>query len=121
VRIAVSRGSAYDLYLSRGITIAYFVVTLTCFWVPDLSDFDRLIGRLGLVGVLTAFLAIGGAFALFWFIADRVTPHLTAPAFLLSVRDSLIGQNLSLASKMMAIVAITTLLHKAPDFLYKAF
>jgi hypothetical protein len=86
-----------------------------------LSEFDRLIGRLGLAGILTAFLAIGGAFALFWFIADRVTPHLTAPAFLLSVRDSLIGQNLSLASKMMAIVAITTLLHKAPDFVYKAF
>jgi D-alanyl-lipoteichoic acid acyltransferase DltB (MBOAT superfamily) len=117
---ALTDGCVY-MYLSRGITIAYFVVTLTCFWVSDLSEFDRLIGRLGLAGVLTAFLAIGGAFALFWFIADRVTPHLTAPAFLLSVRDSLIGQNLSLASKMIAIGAITTLLHKAPDFVYKAF
>ncbi|MGY8667486.1 MBOAT family O-acyltransferase [Bradyrhizobium sp. UFLA05-109] len=117
---ALTDRTAY-IYLSRGTTIAYFVLALTCLWVPELSDFDRLIGRLGLTGILGAFLAIGGAFALFWFITDRVVPHLAAPTFLLSARDSLIGRNLSLASKMMAIVVITTLLHKSPDFVYKAF
>lgn len=117
---ALTDRTAY-IYLSRGITIAYFVLALTCLWVPELSDFDRLIGRLGLTGILSAFFAVGGAFALFWFIADRVIPHLAAPTFLLSIRDSLIGRNLSLASKMMAIVVITTLLHKSPDFVYKAF
>ncbi|MET4278987.1 MULTISPECIES: MBOAT family O-acyltransferase [unclassified Bradyrhizobium] len=109
------------IYLSRGITIAYFVLALTCLWVPELSDFDRLIGALGLAGILAGFFAIGGAFALFWFIADRMVLHLTTPTLLLSVRDSLIGRNLSLASKMMAIVVVTTLLHKSPDFVYKAF
>lgn len=117
---ALTERTAY-IYLSRGITVAYFVLALTCLWVPELSDFDRLIGRLGLTGLLGAFLAIGGAFALFWFVTDRIVPHLAAPSFVLSVRDSLVGRNLSLASKMMAIVVITTLLHKSPDFVYKAF
>lgn len=109
------------IYFSRGITISYFVLALTCLWMPELSDFARLLGRLGSVGISAAFAGITVAFGLFWFLADQVARHLTAPAFLATIRDSLIGRNLTLASQVMAIVAVTTLLHKSPDFVYKAF
>jgi alginate O-acetyltransferase complex protein AlgI len=109
------------IYLSRGITIAYFVLALTCLWVPELSEFISLLGKLGLTGLSAAFAAIIVCFALFWFIADRIVPRLAAPGFLATIRDSLLGRNLTLAGKMMAIIAVAALLHKSPDFVYKAF
>ncbi|WBL80309.1 hypothetical protein I3J27_07770 [Bradyrhizobium xenonodulans] len=109
------------IYFARGITISYFVLALTCLWMPELSDFAGLLTRLGPAGISAAIAGMTVAFGLFWFIADQVAPHLTAPSFLATIRDSLIGRNLTLASQMMAIVAVTTLLHKSPDFVYKAF
>ncbi|WP_369726034.1 hypothetical protein AB8Z38_15930 [Bradyrhizobium sp. LLZ17] len=109
------------IYLSRGITIAYFVLALTCLWVPELSEFISLLGKLGLTGLSAAFAAIIVCFALFWFIADRIVPRLAAPGFLATISDSLLGRNLTLAGKMMAVIAVATLLHKSPDFVYKAF
>jgi D-alanyl-lipoteichoic acid acyltransferase DltB (MBOAT superfamily) len=109
------------VYFARGVTISYFVLALTCLWTPELSDFTRLIGRLGPAGMSAAFAGIALAFGLFWWLADQVAPRLTASAFLATARDSLVGRNLTLASQMMVIVAVTTLLHKSPDFVYKAF
>ncbi|MBR0797160.1 hypothetical protein JQ615_17345 [Bradyrhizobium jicamae] len=109
------------IYFARGVTISYFVLALTCLWLPELSDFTHLLIRLGPGGISVAFIGIAAAFGLFWFVADYVAPRLTAPALLTTVRDSLIGRNLTLASQMMAIVAVATLLHKSPDFVYKAF
>lgn len=109
------------VYLSRGITIAYFVLALTCLWVPEVSAFNSLLGKLGLTGMSAAFAAIAVCFALFWFIFDCIVPRVAAPDFLATIRDSLVGRNLVLAGKMMAIIAVATLLHKSPDFVYKAF
>ena len=109
------------IYLSRGITIAYFVLALTCLWVPELSEFNSLLGKLGLIGISAAFTAIVVCFALFWFVTDRIVPRVAAPGILATVRGSLVGRNLTLAGKMMAIIAVATLLHKSPDFVYKAF
>lgn len=109
------------IYISRGITVGYFVIALTCLWVPELSNFNSLLAKLGPAGISLAFVAIAVAFALFWFVADHIVPRVTVPEALATIRDSLLGKNLALAGKMMAIVVVATLLHKAPDFVYKAF
>jgi D-alanyl-lipoteichoic acid acyltransferase DltB (MBOAT superfamily) len=109
------------IYLSRGITIAYFVLALTCLWVPQLSDLNRLVGKLGPVGISAVFVVAVVSVGLFWLLADSIFGRVTAPGFLERIRDSLIGQNLTLAGKIMAIVVVATLLHKSPDFVYKAF
>jgi D-alanyl-lipoteichoic acid acyltransferase DltB (MBOAT superfamily) len=109
------------IYLARGVTIAYFVLALTCLWVRELADFDVLIAKLGPVGISAAFAVIAAAFGLFWLVADSILPRATTPVSLKGISDSLTGQNLTLAGKMMAIVVVSTLLHKSPDFVYKAF
>ena len=43
------------------------------------------------------------------------------PRRLSAIQSGEIVRNLTLAGKMMAIFAVATLLHKAPDFVYKAF
>jgi hypothetical protein len=86
-----------------------------------LADFKVLIAKLGPVGISTAFAVIAAAFGLFWLVADSILPRVTTPVSLKRISDSLTGQNLTLAGKMMAIVVVSTLLHKSPDFVYKAF
>ncbi|MBR1171001.1 MBOAT family protein [Bradyrhizobium liaoningense] len=117
---AITETLAY-IYFARGVTISYFVLALTCLWTPELLDFTRLIGRLGAAGMFAAFVGIALAFGSFWWLSDQVAPRLSAPAVLAAARDSLVGRNLTVASQIMAIVAVTTLLHKSPDFVYKAF
>jgi D-alanyl-lipoteichoic acid acyltransferase DltB (MBOAT superfamily) len=116
---AVTETTVY-IYFARGLTVSYFVVALTCLWAPELSEFNRLLGKLGATGILGVFILIAITFALLWLMADYAS-SLTSPAFLTNLSDGLIARNLTLASKMMAILLVVTLLHKSPDFVYKAF
>ena len=77
--------------------------------------------RLGLTGILGTFVLLVAVFAIAAFMVDFVLAHLENWPSLSTIRDGEIVRNLTLASKMMAIFAVATLLHKAPDFVYKAF
>src|SRR5260370_26865144 len=57
------------VYAARGLTIAYFVLALTCLWTPELPQLISLMGRLGLLGLSGAFVAaaINFPFAFFAF------------------------------------------------------
>ena len=109
------------IYFARGVTIGYFIIALTCLWVPELPDFNRLFARLGPVGIAGAFAVVSAVFAAFWFVADSIVARLATPVSWAKIFDGIIAKNLFLASKMMAILVVATLLHKAPDFVYKAF
>ena len=52
---------------------------------------------------------------------DLVQTRIRIPLTLSMTQGGEITKNLHLAGKMMAIIAVATLLHKAPDFVYKAF
>src|SRR3977135_3867600 len=43
---ALTASTAY-IYSSRGLTVGYFVLALTCLWVPELPQFTHLLARLG--------------------------------------------------------------------------
>ena len=117
---ALSEEAAY-IYFARGLTVAYFVLALTCLWATDLHQFTQLVTRLGLTGILGTFVLLVAVFAIAAFMVDFVLAHLENWPSLSTIRDGEIVRNLTLASKMMAIFAVATLLHKAPDFVYKAF
>ena len=52
---------------------------------------------------------------------DLLRSRVHAPLSFSAIQSGEIVRNLTLAGKMMAIFAVATLLHKAPDFVYKAF
>ncbi|NEU97349.1 MBOAT family O-acyltransferase [Bradyrhizobium uaiense] len=116
---ALTESAAY-IYSARGLTVAYFVLALTCLWVPELPQFTALLARLGIAGVATTFVVVAVAFGIAALILDVVQARLRI-LDLSGIKGGVITRNLHLAGKMMAIVAVATLLHKAPDFVYKAF
>jgi hypothetical protein len=79
------------------------------------------VGKLGPVGISAVFVVAAVSVGLFWLLADSILERVKAPSFLPRIRDSLLVQNLRLAGRIMAIVVVATLLHKSPDFVYKAF
>jgi hypothetical protein len=116
----LSEQTAY-VYFARGLTVAYFVLALTCLWATDLHQFTQLVIRLGLTGILGTFVLLVAVFAVAALMVDFVLARVQNPPSLSAIRGGEIVMNLALASKMMAIFAVATLLHKAPDFVYKAF
>ncbi|WP_407165425.1 MBOAT family O-acyltransferase [Bradyrhizobium sp. ORS 111] len=117
---ALTESTAY-IYFARGLTVAYFVLALTCLWVPELPQFTALLARLGFAGVIATFVVVAVAFGVAALILDLAQARLRIPVALSAIQSGEITKNLHLAGKMMAIVAVATLLHKAPDFVYKAF
>jgi alginate O-acetyltransferase complex protein AlgI len=116
---ALTENATY-IYAARGLTIAYFVLALTCLWNPELPQLVSLMGRLGFVGLAGAFVTIAIIFALGSLALDTAKTRVSGVSFA-AVRDGIVTSNLVLAGKMMAVIAVATLFHKAPDFVYKAF
>jgi alginate O-acetyltransferase complex protein AlgI len=114
-------GSTAYIYFARGLTVAYFVLALTCLWVPELPQFTYLLARLGVAGVVGTFVLVAAAFGMAALSLDLVQARIRIPLTLSLTQGGEITKNLHLAGKMMAIIAVATLLHKAPDFVYKAF
>jgi alginate O-acetyltransferase complex protein AlgI len=117
---ALSENAIY-IYFARGLTIAYFVLALTCLWTPELPQLISLMGTLGVLGLSGAFVTLATAFALSALALDTVSSRLRLRVSLAAIRDGVVVRNLGLAGKMMAVLAVATLFHKAPDFVYKAF
>jgi alginate O-acetyltransferase complex protein AlgI len=108
------------IYAARGLTIAYFLLAFTCLWTPELPQLISLMGRLGFAGLAGAFVTVAAGFALGSLALDSVKVRVAEVSFA-TIRDGVVIRNLGLAGKMMAVLAVATLFHKAPDFVYKAF
>lgn len=111
----------FYVYPMRGMTIGYFVLALTCLWVTEMPSFIFLFDRLGISGTVGAFVIVAFGFAAGSFVVDTISKSFKTESFWPGLRHGAIVKNLTLASKMMAILAVASLLHKAPDFVYKAF
>jgi D-alanyl-lipoteichoic acid acyltransferase DltB (MBOAT superfamily) len=116
----LSENTAY-IYFARGLTVAYFVIALTCLWTPEPSQFMALIGRLSFAGMAGAFIMVATLFALAALALDAVSTRIAVWTTFATLQRKAVVGNLALAGKMMAVVAVLSLFHKAPDFVYKAF
>jgi alginate O-acetyltransferase complex protein AlgI len=118
---ALTQTMAYS-YLARGLTFAYFTLALTCLWMPELPQFLALTGRLGTPGLAGALIMLTVAFAGVTLVADAISTGLsTRSTALHTLSGGFVLRNLSLAGKVLAILAIASLFNKSPDFVYKAF
>jgi alginate O-acetyltransferase complex protein AlgI len=118
---ALSQTRTY-VYLARGLTFSYFTVALTCLWEPELPRYLALAGRLGVIGICAAFVLLALGFALSALIFDAGWDWVRARVGSLPVLPGiLIYRNIGLAARILAVLAITSLFNKAPDFVYKAF
>lgn len=118
---ALGQTTAY-IQFARGLTIAYFAQALTCLWVPELQPFLGLCARLGVTGELGAFAVLALGFALATFVWDAAAAWIAAhDDGLRGIASGFFWRNLSLAFRILAVMSITSLFNKAPDFVYKAF
>lgn len=108
------------IYVCRGLTFAYFTVAITCLWV-DMAQLERLIGRLGVIGLVAAMLGLTLAAAIgavLWDVGEALCGKLARRAMQF---ENVVTRNLWLASLIVLIAAISSFYHKAPDFVYRAF
>ncbi|QPF90275.1 MBOAT family O-acyltransferase [Bradyrhizobium commune] len=108
------------IYGARGVTIAFFVLAFTCLWIPGLPQLLSLVQRLGVVGLGGGFAMIALLFAIGALVTDGVVKRIGGLS-VAGLGEGLFVRNAVLAGKLMSIVAIASLFHKAPDFVYKAF
>lgn len=108
------------IYGARGVTIAYLLLAFTCLWTADLQQLISLVHRLGIVGLGSAFIMLAVLFALAALVMDSIGKRV-AGVSIAAIGEDLVTRNLVLAGKLMSVVAIASLFHKAPDFVYKAF
>ena len=114
---ALSQSTRYS-YIARGLTIAYFTMALSCLWLPELPQFLRLAGRLGTLGVAGSLVLLTVCFAISTFLSDAIVARLpNARAF----TAGLVFRNMSLAVKILAVLVVSSLFNKAPEFVYRAF
>ncbi len=118
---ALSQMTAY-IYAARGLTFAYFAVALTCLWVPQLPQYLALSARLGVFGVGTAFILLALSFSAAALILDFISARASAGgAGLRAVSETFLYKNMSLAIRILAMLAIASLFNAPADFVYKAF
>jgi len=110
------------IYLARGLTFAYFTVALTCLWMPEPPAYLGLAHRLGVGGIGGAFVMLALGFAAAALGLDTLTSWFGRhEAKLRTVAEGFVYRNLSLAARILAVVAIGTLFNEPPEFVYKVF
>lgn len=109
------------IYLSRGLTFAYFALALSCLWV-DVVQLQWLAQRLGMAGLVVCYvglaLAAGLAFAGWdWVSALTAAWHPGRQR----LYGGVVARNLVLGAQVLLIVTVASFFHKAPEFVYRAF
>jgi alginate O-acetyltransferase complex protein AlgI len=109
------------VYLSRGLTFAYFALALSCLWV-DMQQLQWLAQRLGAPGLVACYfgsaLAAGVSFAAWDGISALAAPwHFGMKR----LSGGVIAGNLALGGQILLIVTVASFFHKAPEFVYRAF
>jgi D-alanyl-lipoteichoic acid acyltransferase DltB (MBOAT superfamily) len=109
------------IYLSRGLTLAYFALALTCLWV-DLELLLLLTQRLGVLGVGACYLGLSLASGVALMIWERSISRLASLRPLVEgVFNGVLARNLGLAVQMLLVMTVSSFFHKAPEFVYRAF
>ena len=109
------------IYFSRGLTLAYFALALTCLWVDILKLLwlTRQLGVFGVIGCYFGLATVAGMVFALWDTLTSLLARLDLGARLAA--SGMIGRNLTLAFQILLIVTVSSFFHKAPEFVYRAF
>jgi D-alanyl-lipoteichoic acid acyltransferase DltB (MBOAT superfamily) len=109
------------VYLSRGLTFAYFALALGCLWL-NLSELTTLVRRLGATGVLAGYATLASGAALSFAAWDALSASARRlGSFLPQPLPRELAQELSLAAQILLVLSVSSFFHKAPEFVYRAF
>ena len=118
---ALNQTTGY-VYVARGLSIGYYMLALTCLWITDLPRFVSLAGKLGPSGILLAFAILSVSFGAVVFVSDTVLAWVVVRGdWLRAASTGFLFRNVSLATRILAILAVASLFNKAPEFVYRAF
>jgi alginate O-acetyltransferase complex protein AlgI len=109
------------VYFSRGLTLAYFTLALTCLWV-DLPQLRFVATELGVLGIVGCYLGLAAGSGVVFFVWDSLVRRLAS--LRASASDAFAGviaQNLGLGVQVLVIATVASFFHKAPEFVYRAF
>ena len=109
------------IYVSRGLTLSYFALALTCLWL-DLPQLLAIVGRLNVLGMAACYVGLALASAAAFFAWDSLWAGVTR--LQLGQHElfrSVAARNLGLALQLLLIVSVASFFHKAPEFVYRAF
>ena len=108
-------------YFCRGMTFAYFTMAVTALWV----DLQQLLGighALGVTGVLCAFIGLTAVGAVALLAGDLIWAGIVRGAAALRPMGwSLMERTLGLACMILMTLAVNSLFHGPPEFVYRAF
>jgi D-alanyl-lipoteichoic acid acyltransferase DltB (MBOAT superfamily) len=119
--------------VARGMTIAYFVIALTCLWVTQMRDFAHLVTQLGLLGIALTFILLTAAVAIATLLIEAATAVLSGTPAVAGLHRVWPGAawrgtaaatwalNAGLAARISLILVVISILNKPPEFVYKAF
>ncbi len=109
------------IYLSRGLTSAYFALALSCLWL-NMPQMLWMTGRLGASGVVACYLGLAVTAGVAFLAWDTLISQ-AAPLRIKvnSVSGGVIARNLTLAFQILLTVTVASFFHKAPEFVYRAF
>ena len=117
---ALAKKSAF-VYLSRGLTFAYFALALTCLWL-DMQQLVWLTRQLGIFGIIACYLGLTVAAAMAFLVWDTLASQLTPLRLRVnSLSSGVVARNLALSFEILLIVTVASFFHKAPEFVYRAF
>lgn len=111
----------WAIYLSRGMTLSYFALALTCLWV-DMDQLSGLWARLGPVGLVVCYAALSVLAALGFFASDQLVDFARPRLQGLGRRaDGAVVRQLGLGLQVLMVLSVSSFFHKAPEFVYRAF
>lgn len=109
------------IQLCKGLTFAFFTLALTCLWTPEIRQLFGLAGRLGLTGLVSSLAVMTLAFAVINLLWERVAAIDVRPLSAAAVRYRETLAMTRCAGVILAVIFISAILNKAPEFVYKAF
>ena len=115
------------VYLSRGLTFAYFALALSCLWLdlPQLLALTRRLGVFGIVGCYLALAAVTGVTFFVWDLVVKLATLRRAPTAATAATAGgvvvVVRRNLALALQILLAITVASFFHKAPEFVYRAF
>lgn len=109
------------IYLCRGLTFAYFTMAVTALWV-DMRQLLTIGHALGVAGTILAFLMLTGIGAVMLLIGDTVRGTIVRGTMAVRPMErNMAVRSVGLACMILVTLAVNSLFHGPPEFVYRAF
>ncbi|WP_267361258.1 MULTISPECIES: MBOAT family O-acyltransferase [unclassified Methylobacterium] len=104
-----------------GLTFSFFTLALTCLWINEIGQLFALTARLGPTGVAIALSSLAALFAIGASIARALGGAFAKVPFGGTIVSGTTFAAVRCALAFLSVLFVSSMLTKAPEFVYKAF